>query len=180
MINLTRQPKTNTEPTANPKGLTAGAGEAASKAVETGATIKRTAADTINRMKETISTRGNTVAGEIKRLGTDYIGSKGIYGSAIKTPLKAAHKLLTLSPLQAVREVAEGAGKTLGNLADIGFAPARIGVAGGEAFINAAKKTASLPAAIAKSPLKVFGAIQSGIGKFDKYMSAGAPIQATK
>ena len=141
---------------------------------------KERLAEAITKARETIQTHGASVKQEIGRLVTDY---KDMYGSAIKTPFKAAGQLLRLNPIESMKELVDGAGKTLGSMADTVAAPLRLTVAGGKAVKEGVKKAVLFPpkalSAIAKTPLTVFNTLQKGFNKISSPLSAGpAPAPA--
>jgi hypothetical protein len=131
----------------------------------------------INKARDTITTHGNNVMGEIKRLANDYIGEEGMYTSAIKAPFKAAGQLLTLNPIKAVGDLVEGAEKTIGSMTDIVTSPLRFGIAGGKAVKEGAKKAALFPMQALKkvkdTPLAVFKTLQRGFEKMNSPIATG-------
>jgi hypothetical protein len=130
----------------------------------------------INRARETIQTHGASVTEEIKRLAGDY---KEMYGSALKTPFKAIGQLARLNPIQSIKELVDGAGKTLGSMADTVASPLRLAIAGGRTAKEGVKKAILFPpkalAKVVRTPLTVFETLQRGFNKMSSPLSAGPP-----
>jgi len=141
---------------------------------------KERLAEAIAKARETIQTHGASVTQEIKRMAVDY---KDMYGSAIKTPFKAASELIKLNPIESMRELVDGASKTLGSMADAVTSPLRLAVAGGRSAKEGMKKAVLFPpkalAKIVRTPLTAFETLQRGFNKISSPLSAGpAPMPA--
>ena len=112
---------------------------------------------------------------EIRNLKDSYVG---FYKQSVGSTLKSAKKLVTLHPVDAVKEFATGTMGNLKNVANIVTSPARFAVAGVSNVASTAKSVAKLPFKVAKglaeSPLWVWNKLNKGA---DRLFSVGQKFQ---
>lgn len=151
--------------TINPKDMLSAAKETLSATKEV---TKEAIGAAIQKARGTININGESVIGETQRFIGDYVGKEGMYTSALKTPFNATGELLKLNPVGVVRELAEGAGKTIASMVDAVTSPARMAVIAG-------KEIALFPgqalSKVANSPLAVFNTLQNGFNRITTFLN---------
>ncbi len=101
------------------------------------------------------------------------------YKTSIGSTLRATKKLVTLHPVQAVKEFVGGTTGNLANMANIITSPSRFAVAGSAKVVNTAGTVAKLPfkavKGIANSPFKIWNTLNTGTNKL---FGIGSKIKA--
>ena len=124
----------------------------------------------IGKARETI-VGSSSLKEEISGVGRAYLD---VTKQMIVTPPKALWELVRLHPVNAAKETAIGLGKVLGSTVKMATSPSRLAVAGAGKATKAAKKTAKIPfklaAGIAKSPFRVWNALDKGTDRLFKHL----------
>jgi len=174
--NKTPAPEPAQEPVQEPAQIPEAQGpkfdmsEAPDLSSETATTAKIQVNELIAKAKDTIVGSGH-VKEEIVRLGNGYVD---LPKDAVTEGLRAVKDLVTLHPIRATKDLANGIVQTAGNIMDITSAPTRFAVAGAYATGRGVKAVAKLPfqaaGAVLKSPFWAWDVLNRGLEKMNQTM----------